>query len=107
MLNEIGSDMVPSLRPLTLARLRNAGILWETGIKVVEITGKGVVALRDGKSESIEAETVVLAMGMSSQMQLAKDLKGRIGELHLAGDCIRPQKIREAIADGFRVACEL
>lgn len=107
MLKEIGSDMVPSLRPLTLARLKSAAVRMETGIKVVEITDKGVMGLRDGRSEFIEAETIVLAMGMSSQRQLAEDLKGKTGELHLAGDCVKPQRIREAIADGFRVACEL
>ena len=107
MLEEIGSDIVPALRPITLKRLKSAGVRMEAGVKVVEITANGVRGLRNGRSEFCEAETVVLAVGMGSERQLAESLEGKVEELHLVGDCVEPRRIKEAIADSFRIAREI
>jgi thioredoxin reductase len=71
-----------------------------TSVKITEITGKGVRGLRNGRLESFAAETIVLAMGMKSEKQVADGLRG-MREVYVIGDCVEPQNIREAIAEGY------
>ena len=106
MLGEIGGDIGPSLRPRMLARIKAAGIHIETGVKILEITGKGVRGLRNGSLEFFHAGTVVLAVGMKSERQLAEDLR-EMPEVHLVGDCIEPRNMREALAEGYAVGLKI
>jgi len=107
MLGEIGADFGPSLRPPKLARLEKAGVRMEAGVEVVEITEKGVKGLRYDAFDFFEGDTIVLAVGMKSNRRFAQRLDGRVKELHFIGDCVEPRKIKDAIADGFRVAHEI
>lgn len=106
MLDEIGKDIGPSLRPRMLKRIKAANIQVETGVKITEITPQGVRGLRKGRSEFCEAGSIVLAMGMKSERQLADDLRG-FPEIHLIGDCAEPRNIREAIAEGYAVGLSI
>jgi 2,4-dienoyl-CoA reductase-like NADH-dependent reductase (Old Yellow Enzyme family)/thioredoxin reductase len=106
MLGEIGSDIGPSLRPRVLKRIKESGIQIETGVKIMQITEKGVRGLRNGSSEFFNAGTVVVAAGMKSERQLAEDLQG-MTEVHLIGDCKEPRNMREAIAEGYVVGLKI
>ena len=101
MLEGIGMDIGPTLKPHILERLKTAGVWTETNIKVDKITEKGVRGLRNGNYEFFEAGTIVIAAGMKSKRELATDLEGKIYDIYLAGDCIEPRRIREAISDGY------
>ncbi|HXX36396.1 MAG TPA: FAD-dependent oxidoreductase, partial [Thermodesulfobacteriota bacterium] len=101
MLEKIGSDIGPTLRPHILERLKAAGIQIEVGIKITEITEKGVMGLRNGRSEFFNAGTIVIAVGMKSESSLAEYLKATVPEIYLVGDCVEPRRIREAIAEGY------
>ncbi len=107
MLEEIGSDIGLSLRPAIVERLKAAGIRIETSIKIVEITEKGVTGFRNGSSEFFSAGTIVIAVGMKSERQLAEILEGIVPEIHIIGDCVEARKIREAITDGYSVGLKL
>jgi 2,4-dienoyl-CoA reductase-like NADH-dependent reductase (Old Yellow Enzyme family)/thioredoxin reductase len=107
MLDEIGSDIGPILRSGVLARLKNAGVRMEADVKVVEMSEKGVRGVRDNVSEFFSGDTVVLAVGMRSENKLARSLEGKVKEFHLIGDCLKPGRIKEAIADGFRIGREI
>jgi 2,4-dienoyl-CoA reductase-like NADH-dependent reductase (Old Yellow Enzyme family)/thioredoxin reductase len=107
MLEEIGTDIGPSLRPAIIERLKAAGIRIETGIKITEITEKGVGGLRNGRSEFFDAATIVIAVGMKSERHLVSALEGIVPEIHQVGDCIEPRRIREAIADGYHVGLKI
>jgi len=107
MLEEIGSDIGISLRPTVIERLRAAGIQIGTGIRIVEITEKGVRGLRNGRSEFFSAGTIVIAVGMKSERKLVEEMKGIVPEIHVVGDCKEPGKIREAITDGYSVGLKL
>ncbi len=107
MLEEMGSDIGPALRPTILERLKNASVRMETGVKAVEITEKGVRGMRDSTAEFFEGDTLVLAVGMEPSKGLAQSLKGKVKELYLIGDCVEPRKIVGAIDDGFRVGREI
>jgi 2,4-dienoyl-CoA reductase (NADPH2) len=107
MLKRIGNDITPSYRWVVLQRLRNAGVRMETNAKVREITERGVWVDREGQSEFIDGDTVILAVGMQPSREVADRLEERVSELHLIGDCVEARLIREALEEGFCLACQL
>ena len=74
---------------------------------VEEITDKGVRVSRDGASEFIRGDTVVLALGYETTKQLAEELEGRVAELYSVGDCAEPRTAKEAIEEGFLVGLRI
>ena len=72
MLDKIGNDIGPALRPVILERLKSAGIHMEITIQVVEITETGIKGLRYGQASFFKADTVVLAVVMRSEKWLAE-----------------------------------
>jgi len=104
MLGRIANDVGMMTRGFLLRRLREAGIAMETNIKVEEITADGVRGVRESKSESFVGDSVVIALGMKANKELAEELKGKVGEVYLVGDCVEPRKITEGIGEGFQTA---
>jgi NADPH-dependent 2,4-dienoyl-CoA reductase/sulfur reductase-like enzyme len=107
MLGRIGADIGRTTRWVTMQRLRSLGVKMERNAKVEEITDKGVRVSRDGGSDFFEADSVVLAVGMEPNRQIAQALEGKVKALHVIGDSAEPGKITEAIESGLRVAREL
>jgi len=107
MLERIGADIGMTTRWVIMQRLRSARIAMETTAKVEEITDKGVVVSRDGLAEFFAADSVVLAVGLVPQNELARRLEGRVTECHCIGDCTEAQRIVQAIEAGFRIAREI
>jgi len=72
------------------------------------ITAEGLV-IRDqeGRKRKLEADTIVLAAGAVPRAELAEDLKGKVPEIHLVGDCLEPRRILEAIEEGAKVGRQL
>ena len=73
----------------------------ETNTTVEEITDKGVKVSRQGVSDFIKGDKVVLAVGFKAHNQLIEALKGKVPELYSVGDCVKPRLIKEAIEEGF------
>ena len=66
-----------------------------------------VVDLRDGTSERIEADALVLATVNQSQTWLQEGLQGSSLELHAIGDCVAPRLAVMAIYEGRELALRL
>lgn len=79
----------------------------EANAKVVEITERGVRVQRDGEELSFEADSVVLATGMTPRRELLEELKGSPYELYSVGDCVEPRRIADAVAEATRVAYQI
>lgn len=103
MLDQLGSDLHRIVRQPILDRLGKAGVLTETRTRVEEITETGVKADQGGIKRWFEADTVVLAVGMTPDKGLVAKLEGKVPELHVIGDCLEPRKIVDAMSDGARV----
>lgn len=103
MFNRIGNDFERSYRWVIMLRLREAQIRMETDSEVKEITPKGVWADCRGKTEFFEGDSVVLAMGMKPDNELAQKLEGNVVELHTIGDCAEPGRLFGAMHSGFGV----
>ncbi|MBI2831985.1 MAG: FAD-dependent oxidoreductase, partial [Chloroflexi bacterium] len=105
ILDGIMRDMYPINRAhiLTLLAKTDARILTQT--RVMEITGKGViVADKDGKQSTLDADTVILAIGLEPENRLFEALQDKVPELYAVGDCAGPRKVMSAMWEGFRAA---
>jgi pyruvate/2-oxoglutarate dehydrogenase complex dihydrolipoamide dehydrogenase (E3) component len=111
MLENVATDVGISTRWVLLRRLREQGIRMLTSTTVKSITNSGVVIEREGKTKTLKADLVILAVGLKPQKELAESLSRHeppmVPRLYTIGDCSEVGKILEAIHDGFRIGCEL
>jgi 2,4-dienoyl-CoA reductase (NADPH2) len=76
------------------------------GVKYVEITNKGlIITTREGKRQTLEADTIVSATSPRPNTELLKAVEGRVPEIYLIGmDDKEPSSIMNAIGNGYWVA---
>lgn len=103
MLPKLGKDIGLSTRWTVLQDLRRYGVEAVVSAKVEQITHYGIVVIVDGQERLLEADTVVLASGVSPNNTLYEALKARVSELYLIGDAKFPRKAFDAMHDGFEV----
>jgi thioredoxin reductase len=76
-----------------------------TGVKYEEITDKGLTLVdKDGKRRTIEADTIITALPLTPNTELAEKLRGVVPEVYMVGDCKEPRLIVDAIRDGLQTA---
>jgi len=102
MLDELATDMEGTTRLLLLKRLAAAKVRAMISSEVKEVREGQVVVRRGGKKETIEGETIVVAVGSKSNRELVKTLESKFHEVIVIGDCVQPRKAMEAIHEGFR-----
>jgi thioredoxin reductase len=106
---EMAEDCEPTNRRGLLDSLQECRVSLLSGFKVAGLTGDGVkVVPRDsGEERTLEAETIVLALGATPERSLVDDLKKEEIEFHPIGDCRQPNNIRQAIYEGALVGRQL
>ncbi|HEY31880.1 MAG TPA: FAD-dependent oxidoreductase [Dehalococcoidia bacterium] len=106
---EMATGIFPSARQALLNRLEEKGVILMPGIReYLEITQEGLYILnKEGKRQLLDADSIVLATGVTANDQLAKAVQGKVGEVHLVGDCAEPGRILDAIRDGSRVGRDI
>lgn len=105
MLNGVMLDMYSANRMHLLKLLADADVNILTETKCLEIRDNGItIADKYGKRSTLEADTVVLAVGLKSTEGLLEALKDKIPEVYAIGDCVEPRKVINAIWEGFRTA---
>ncbi|HOJ52743.1 MAG TPA: FAD-dependent oxidoreductase [Syntrophales bacterium] len=100
MLPMIAADEEYTRRFMLLKMMEEKKIEIVTEAEIVEINAKGVRVKKNGSSYEITADTVVLAMGMTSNDALAKSL-GKQANVKVVGDALTPRNALEAIREGF------
>jgi NADPH-dependent 2,4-dienoyl-CoA reductase/sulfur reductase-like enzyme len=100
MLSEVGRDMELISKIFMMPRLAEAGIVIRTDCRVEEIQAQGVKCT----TETIAADTVVIAAGLRASRISSDALVGRIQEVHEIGDCVKPRRLLDAIHEGAKVA---
>jgi 2,4-dienoyl-CoA reductase-like NADH-dependent reductase (Old Yellow Enzyme family)/thioredoxin reductase len=109
MLDVIGEPlnwqhMIPLLRTMD----NTPTLSYRTGTRCVAISPKGItVADKEGTEELIEADTVVLAVGMRSNSDAVEKLRETVLNFYPIGDCVKPLKIREAMQGGYYRAMDV
>jgi len=107
MLGRMGNDIGPTTRWVVLRRLKEASIRTETKAEVMEINEKGVRVRRNGNLEFFEGDTVILAVGMKANNEIKRRLEGKVKQLEVIGDCVKPRRIKEAVEEGFEVGIKV
>ncbi|MFC1945851.1 FAD-dependent oxidoreductase [Chloroflexota bacterium] len=103
----LGIDIGPTTRFVVMARLREFGVKMEKNAVVNKITDWGVEYNTPEGSQFSEADSIVLALGMKENHELADQLRGEVPVISLVGDCNDPKKIAEAIKAGYRASRDL
>lgn len=106
MLPTIAADMEPLNRMGLMEALEGRDITMMTNKEAKEINEKSVIVTdrRTGKQQSIEGDTVVVALGSKSVSSLAEELAGKVPELYTVGDCNEPRRLEQAIYEGSLIA---
>lgn len=103
---EIGDGLVETfVKSFLLMWLAEKGVTMMTEVKYEGITDKGLtITIKEGKKQTIEADTIVTAMPLQPNNELLKSLESSVPEVYAIGDCREPHLIIDAIADGSRIA---
>jgi thioredoxin reductase len=88
--------------------LAEKGVTMLTGVSYDEITDKGlIVTTKDGKKQTIEADTIIPALPFTPNTELLESLKGKAPEVYVIGDCNEPRRIVDAIAAGYHTCLNI
>jgi 2,4-dienoyl-CoA reductase (NADPH2) len=106
---QLGEGMVDALLGHLMVWFEKKGVRMIPGVKdYVEITDKGLtVVTKEGKKETLEADTVVPALPLTANTALVAGLKKKVPEVYAIGDCAHPGLIADAIGTGLRTAREV
>ncbi len=88
---------------LELLAANNVNILTNTGIQEVIAEG-AIISNEIFKKRTVQADTVVLAIGLKPDDKLYESLRRKVVHLHALGDCREPRNIMGAIWDSYEVA---
>lgn len=90
-----------------MIRLKEAGVQTWPNSPLVEVTDDGITVDREGKTQHILVDTVVLATGVESDKQLVAELERIVPEVYAIGDCVEPRTALDAIYEGLKVGSTL
>ncbi|MFC1990877.1 FAD-dependent oxidoreductase [Chloroflexota bacterium] len=102
-LSALASDMEISNRYRMLEAFeKNKDLVMLTGRQVLSINETGVQIINpdNGQEETVEADWIVIAVGVKPVDALVNALEGKIPELYSVGDCNEPRVILEAMYEG-------
>ncbi|MFZ2536940.1 FAD-dependent oxidoreductase [Methanothrix sp.] len=103
MLHEIGQG-VPIMVLIDIKRrLSEYGPGYMLGHKALEIAEDGVVLerLADGEKVFVNAETIILALGVQPRKEVVKAFKDAFSQVHIIGDANRGGRILEATQEAY------
>ena len=71
------------------------------------MTKNSVTYVKDGKEQTISADSVVLAAGMKAKLQEADSFIGTAPEFSEIGDCVRARTVEWATKEAYYAAVNL
>jgi pyruvate/2-oxoglutarate dehydrogenase complex dihydrolipoamide dehydrogenase (E3) component len=107
ILPAIARDLGVTNRRAVRTRLVADGVEALTSTEAKAITDAGVTVEEVGQTRTVNADSVVLAVGFKANTGLWEALKDKVPGLHLIGDAARPNRILEAIRAGWNLACDI
>ncbi|MBI4287587.1 MAG: FAD-dependent oxidoreductase, partial [Chloroflexi bacterium] len=100
---EFATKVRPAARTLLLERLGKSGAALIPGVASYdEINREGLVLTKDGKRQTIAADTVVIAAGSKPDAGLLDSIKKESPNAVAVGDMIEPRDIQTAMAEGYK-----
>lgn len=109
MLEDIATDIGPSLRTVLLERLmNNPKIKIITGAEVKEICENSIVLVKEEGRQAVQGiDTVVLAVGSTPRDEVVEEIRATGIPVHVIGDVKAPRKAIDAIHEAFETAYAL
>ncbi|MDB9822897.1 FAD-dependent oxidoreductase [Deltaproteobacteria bacterium] len=96
------------IKPYLMYWLKDHGVKFVTEVEYKEITSKGlVVKTKDGKTELIEADTIITALPLLPNTGFFNSIKGKVKEVYSIGDAENPGYIVDAIGAGAKIGREI
>lgn len=94
--------------PLVMKMDATPNLSYGTGQTCVEVTTDGIkVVDKEGKEEFIKADTVLVAAGMVPNTAILEELRDSVRNFFPIGDCVKPQKIMDAMQGGYYAALDI
>jgi 2,4-dienoyl-CoA reductase (NADPH2) len=102
----LGEGMVDAMLFSLMIWFEKNGVQMISGVKeYVEIIERGLTIVdREGNTRTLQADTIVSALPLTSNDELLPALQKKVPEVYAVGDADKPGLIRDAIAAGFRAA---
>jgi pyruvate/2-oxoglutarate dehydrogenase complex dihydrolipoamide dehydrogenase (E3) component len=107
MLPKIARDVGPATKWSVTMRIARWGIPQYTSSKVIRILDDGVEIEREGNSEVVKADTIVVATGMEAINDLYNTLKEKQSNIHTIGDSLQARRMVNAIHEGYEIGVKL
>jgi 2,4-dienoyl-CoA reductase (NADPH2) len=105
---KLGEGMVEHARTSLFMWFKKKGVVALTLAKYEGITDQGlIITTREGNRQTIQADTIIPALPLGTNSGLLKNIEGKVPEIYVIGDSREPGLIKDAIADGWRVAHEM
>ncbi len=106
MLGDVAADMFFNEKTTMMERWGALAIDIHTETKVTAITPTGVTVEKEGQSQEIAGESVIMALGSKPDQTLA-GLKDKVPGFFSVGDCQSPRKIMDAVYEGAKAGCQV
>jgi 2,4-dienoyl-CoA reductase-like NADH-dependent reductase (Old Yellow Enzyme family)/thioredoxin reductase len=108
MLEGIATDLVNHLQHYVLKKLNEKNVTMIASTQVKSL-GKGFAMVEDatGVKRLNGFDSIVLAVGSTSDDCLYKELKGKVAELYVLGDAVQPREIVDALYEAEEIAIKL
>lgn len=99
MMKAVGTTLYATVRLMLLRRLDATGVKIMTGHKLTEVKEKSVALSSSGQTSELEADAVVLAMGVRSNRVLAEEFEAAFECVTFVGDASKPGQIADAMRE--------
>jgi 2,4-dienoyl-CoA reductase (NADPH2) len=107
ILERMAGNVGISTRWSLMKSLRLMGVEFRPKTKLIQIIENAVIVETGSKTESIPADTVIIAVGSQPVNNLAQEVKGNRLEIITIGDAKEPRKITDAVREGFDMALKV
>ncbi len=104
--NAFGDGMTNIMKEYLMIWFEKKGVQLIGGVRdYVEITKRGLTIVdSEGKSRTIEADTIIPAMPLMQNTEVLKSFEGKVPLIYAIGDCKEPGLIADAIGKGLQTA---
>ena len=104
---ELGRLLAPEYKNRLFIWFKKKGVVIYSGAKLVEINKQGLkIITKEGEEKLLPADSI-LPVGFVSNTELYKELKGKVPELYMIGDCDDPAILPEATGSGWRIGNQI
>jgi 2,4-dienoyl-CoA reductase-like NADH-dependent reductase (Old Yellow Enzyme family)/thioredoxin reductase len=108
MMEDVAVEANVRQRPILLDMLAMLQVKVKTRTKGLKITDRGLVCTDDTGNETLfEADTVVVSVGQRALREAVNDLLDAAPEVVQVGDCVKPQKVTEALYRGYHAGLDI